>query len=160
MPSLDIVSEVEMHEVSNAVDQSKKEILNRFDFKGSNAKFEQDKNTITLCAKSDFFLEQMIIILKSKLCKRNVDISCLQVESPKIAVHEARQDVIVRQGIEQSIAKKIVKLIKETKIKVQASIQGEKIRVTGKKKDDLQAIMATLRDAETEIPLQFNNFHD
>ncbi|MGR3221141.1 MAG: YajQ family cyclic di-GMP-binding protein [Candidatus Anammoxibacter sp.] len=160
MPSLDIVSEVQMHEVVNAVDQSKKEILNRFDFKGSNAKFEQNKDIITLSAKSDFFLEQMVIILKSKLCKRNVDISCLKVETPKIAVHEARQDVIVQQGIEQALAKKIVKLIKETKIKVQAAIQGDKIRVTGKKRDDLQAIMASLRDADMEIPLQFNNFHD
>lgn len=160
MPSFDVVSEVKMHEVFNAVDQSKREIISRFDFKGANARFEQNDEIITLCAENDYLLKQMLVILKAKLCKRHVDIACLQVEAPKILVHEARQDVIVRQGLDQPLSKKIVKIIKDTKIKIQASIQGEKVRISGKKKDDLQEIMATLRDAKLEMPLQFNNFHD
>lgn len=160
MPSFDVISEVKMHEVVNAVDQSNRDISNRFDFKGANASFEQDGDIVTLCAKNDYFLKQMLDILKSKLCKRHVDIGCLQVNAPKILVHEARQDVVVRQGIDQDLAKKIVKMIKDTKLKVQASIQGEKVRVSGKKKDDLQETMAVLRDAKLEIPLQFDNFHD
>ena len=160
MPTFDVVSEVKMHEVSNAVDQAKKEIVNRFDFKGSNAEFELKDSLIIMKAKSDYLLEQMLTILKSKLCKRDIDIACLKVNDPKVLVHEARQEVTVQQGIEQDISKKIVKLIKDSKVKVQASIQGEKIRVTGKKKDDLQQVMSTLREAELDVPVQFNNFHD
>ena len=160
MPSFDVVSEVKMHEVFNAVDQSKKEIGNRFDFKGTNTKFEQTDDIITMCADNDYLLKQMLVILKSKLSKRDVDISCLEVNKPKVLVHEARQEIVVRQGIDQPLAKKIVKSIKDTKLKVQASIQGEKVRVSGKKKDDLQEIMNILRESKLELPLQFNNFLD
>lgn len=160
MPSFDVVSEVKMHEIANAVDQAKKDIVHRFDFKGSNARFEKNEDVITLFGKDDYQLKQMLEILRLKLAKRDVNVDCLKVDDPKIAVHEARQDVTVQQGIELLLAKKIVKMIKDTKLKVQTSIQGDKVRVTGKKKDDLQEVMALLKDAKLEMPLQFNNFTD
>lgn len=160
MPYFDVISEVKMHEVCNAVDQAKKEILSRFDFKGSEAKFEQEDNVIMLYAKNDFLVGQMRDILKAKLAKRDIDIKCLKEDLPKIAVNQTRQDITLSQGIEQLISKKIVKMIKDSKIKVQAAIQGEKIRITGKKKDDLQAVMTFLREAKLEIPVQFDNFCD
>ncbi len=160
MPSFDIVSELTMHEVNNAIDQANKEITNRFDFKGANAKFTIDDNVVSMVAKTDFFLEQMLIILKTKLSKRGIDITCLKLDEIKIAVNESKQLVTLRQGLEQLLAKKIVKMIKETKIKVQAAIQGEKIRITGKKRDDLQEIIAFLKEADIDMPLQFDNFKD
>ncbi len=162
MPYFDTVSELKMDEVYNAIDQANKEISTRFDFKGADAKFEfnEKDNAVSLLAKDDFFVKQMLEILKTKLLKRKIDIKCLEPGEIKMAVNQTRQDVTLRQGIDQLLSKKIVKMIKAEKIKVQAAIQGEKIRVTGKKKDDLQQTMSFLREADLELPLQFNNFHD
>lgn len=160
MPSFDIVSEVDMHEVSNAVDQANREVSTRFDFKGSDARFERGEAEITLHAKVDFQLKQMLDILNEKLAKRGVDIACLEVKEPEIALNHARQAVILRQGLDAPLAKDITKRIKEAKLKVQASIQGEKVRVTGKKRDDLQEVIAMLRKEKLALPLQYNNFRD
>ncbi len=160
MPSFDVVSEVDMHEVSNAVDQANREVTTRFDFKGSDSKYEQDEAVITLHSGSDFQLQQMRDILETKLTKRGVDIACLKVDEPEIAGQRARQSVTLRQGLEAPLAKQIVKLIKDSKLKVQASIQGEKVRINGKKRDDLQEAIALLRQADVDMPLQFDNFRD
>ena len=160
MPSFDVVSEVKMHEVTNAVDQAKREVSTRFDFKGTNAKFEQNEAVVTMRAESDFQLKQMLDILQAKLVKRGVDIACLQADKPEISLHEARQTVTLRQGLDAPLAKKIIKMIKDAKLKVQASVQGEKVRVVGKKKDDLQQVIGLLGEAELEMPLQFDNFRD
>ena len=160
MPSFDIVSKVDQQEVTNAVDQANRELKTRFDFQGSNARFELAKTSITFIAPSDFQLKQMDDILKSKLAKRNVDVRSLEYKKPEVNLSEARQLVEVKQGIDAEQAKKIVKLIKEANLKVQASIQGEQVRVTGKKRDDLQDVMAMLREAKLSLPLQFDNFRD
>lgn len=160
MPSFDVVSEVDMHEVTNAVDQANREVGTRFDFKGVDARFERKEDEVTLCAEVEFQLQQMLDILHAKLAKRGVDISCLEAKDPEIAGKQARQAVKLRQGIDQPLAKKIIKMIKDSKIKVQAQIQGDQVRVTGKKRDDLQEVMAMLRKAELELPLQFTNFRD
>lgn len=160
MPSFDIVSKVDSQEVTNAVDQANREVQNRFDFKGSNARFELAKEEITLIAPTDFQLKQMLDILYNKFAKRGLDIKALDVEKPAIALHEARQVVKVKQGIDQEFAKKITKLIKDQKLKVQTSIQGDQIRVTGKKRDDLQEVIGMLREANLELPLQYDNFRD
>lgn len=160
MPSFDVVSEVNLHEAANAVDQANREVGNRFDFKGSGAKYELKETTLTLFAQTEFQLKQMLDIVQTKLAKRGVDIACLKVDDPQIAGKEARQVVTLRQGIDQPLAKKIVQLIKDSKMKVQASIQGEQVRVTGKKKDDLQDAIALLRGNKLDLPLQFNNFRD
>lgn len=160
MPTFDVVSEVEMHEVTNGVDQSSREVGTRFDFKGTDAKFSLKENTITMTADSDFQLKQMLDILRTKLSKRGVDIDCLDVANPKPSGKGVSQEVTIRQGLETELSKKIVKLIKESKIKVQAAIQGDKVRVTGKKRDDLQEAIALLREANLGMPLQFNNFRD
>jgi len=160
MPSFDVVSEVDMHEVNNAVDQANREIGNRFDFKGTNARFELSDSVIVLHAKVDFQLKQMLDILNIKLAKRGVDVACLKVEEPEITGSSARQDAILRQGLDTELAKKMVKQIKGSKIKVQAAIQGQKIRVSGKKRDDLQSVIALLKEADIDLPLQFENFRD
>lgn len=160
MPSFDVVSEVDMHEVTNAVDQASREVANRFDFKGTDSRFEQDEAVVTLFSESEFQLKQMLDILENKLTKRGVDIACLKIDDPQLAGKQARQTVTLRQGLDTPLAKQIVKLIKDSKLKVQSAIQGEKVRVTGKKKDDLQEVMALLRQAELELPLQFDNFRD
>lgn len=160
MPSFDIVSEVNLHEAANAVDQANREVSTRFDFKGSGASYELGGDRITLLAQNDFQLKQMLDILQMKLSKRGVDIACLQIDEPQVSGQAARQIVTLRQGIDKEQAKKITKLIKDSKIKVQASIQGEKIRVSGKKRDDLQQIIQTLREAKLDLPLQFINFRD
>lgn len=160
MPSFDIVSEVDMHEVTNAVDQANREIKTRFDFKGSNARFEKSDNEITMKAEAEFQLQQMLDILQSKLNKRGVDILCLDVEDPELVGKEARQKAILRQGLDADLSRKVVKLIKDKKMKVQAAIQGEKVRVTGKKRDDLQEVISMLKEAKLGMPLQFNNFRD
>lgn len=160
MPSFDVVSEVNLHEVTNAVDQANREVSTRFDFKGTNAKYEQNDNVITMQAETDFQLKQMLDILRTKLAKRGVDITCLQTDNPEIAGKEARQKVTLRQGLDSVLTKKLVKLIKDSKIKVQASIQGEKIRVSGKKRDDLQQTIAILRETKLDMPLQYDNFRD
>lgn len=160
MPSFDVVSKVDNHEVTNAVDQVTREISTRFDFKGSNARIELAKNTITLIAPTDFQLKQIDEIMRNKLSKRQVDVRMLEYKDPEIKLNEARQLVNVKQGIEVEIAKKIVKFIKESGLKVQASIQGDQVRVTGKKRDDLQLAIQALKESKLEIPLQFENFRD
>ena len=160
MPSFDVVSEVDMHEVTNGIDQANREVSTRFDFKGTDAHFEQNEADITLHAQTDFQLKQMLDILQTKLAKRGVDITCLQIDEPEIAGKEARQKITLRQGLDAPLAKKIVKLVKDSRIKVQASIQGEKIRVSGKKRDDLQQVIAMLRGTKFDMPLQYENFRD
>ncbi|MEO5341726.1 MAG: YajQ family cyclic di-GMP-binding protein [Gammaproteobacteria bacterium SHHR-1] len=160
MPSFDVVSEADLQEVRNAVDQANREVSQRFDFKGSDARFEVKGTEINLRANDDFQLQQMMDILHAKLVKRGVDIAALEKKDPVVNLNDARQLVIVKQGIESDTAKKIVKEIKASKIKVQAQIQGEQVRVTGKKRDDLQQVIAFLREQEFGLPLQFNNFRD
>ena len=160
MPSFDIVSEVDQHEVSNSVDQSNREVSTRFDFKGSGAQYELKDAVITLVAENEFQLQQMRDILQPRLAKRGIDLLCIKVDPPQTAGRQARQTITLRQGIEAPLAKQIIKLIKDSKIKVQASIQGDQVRVTGKKRDDLQEAIALLRGSELEMPLQFTNFRD
>ena len=160
MPSFDVVSEYDAHEATNAVDQANREVSNRFDFKGTGSKYELEENVISLTTQSDFQLKQMLDILHQKLSKRGIDIGCLKEEEPEITGTEARQKVIMRQGIESALAKDLVKKIKSSKIKVQAAIQGEKLRVSGKKRDDLQAVIALLKEAGADVPLQYENFRD
>lgn len=160
MPSFDVVSKVDNHEVTNAIDQLTREINTRFDLKGTNARAELTKNTITLIASSDFQLKQIDEILRNKLAKRNVDIRSLDYKPADVKLSEAKQEVEVKQGLDTETAKKIVKSLKESGLKVQASIQGEQVRVTGKKRDDLQDAIAYLREAKLNLPLQFENFRD
>lgn len=160
MPSFDIVSEVNQHELTNAIDQTNREVSTRFDFKGTSAKVEREGNTITLHADNEFQLKQLADLLYAKMAKRGIDIACLQAEKPEVAGSHARQKILVRQGIDKELAKKITKLIKDSKLKVQAAIQGEQVRVSGKSKDDLQQVIALVRQAELELPLQFTNFRD
>lgn len=160
MPSFDIVSEVDHHEVANAVDQANREVATRFDFKGTDSKFEIDENRITLHTESEFQLEQMLDVLYGKLSRRGIDLEGVEAEEPEIGARTATRQVTIREGIDTDMAKKIVKLVKQSKLKVQASIQGDQVRVTGKKRDDLQAAMALLREAELGLPLQFKNFRD
>jgi cyclic-di-GMP-binding protein len=160
MPTFDIVSEVDSHELDNAIDQANREVDNRFDFKGSEAKFNLEDGAIHLEAQSKFQLEQMWIILTLKCSKRGIDVACLVPEEIQESLHRAKQVVTVKQGLAGDMAKKIVKMIKDTKAKVQAAIQGEKIRVTGKKRDDLQEVIAYLKQQPMDLPLQFDNFRD
>lgn len=160
MPSFDIVSEVDLHELSNAIDQTNREISTRFDFKGTDAKVDYSEESVTLQAETEFQLDQIITILHKKLAKRKVEISSLEAGQVEIQNLRARLPMTVKQGIDKDIAKKIVKAIKNTKLKVQASIQGEQVRVTGKKRDELQEIMALLREQDLGLPLQFINFRD
>ncbi|MFW1677932.1 YajQ family cyclic di-GMP-binding protein [Pontibacter sp. JAM-7] len=160
MPSFDIVSELDMHEVSNAVDQANREIQNRYDFKGIDARFEHSEGSVVIHAEVDFQLQQMLEVLRNKLTSRKIDIRCLDIKDAEKANMRARQEVLMKQGLDQPLCKKITKLIKDAKIKVQTQVQGEQVRVTGKKRDDLQQVMAMLREADLELPLQFNNFRD
>jgi uncharacterized protein YajQ (UPF0234 family) len=160
MPSFDIVSEVDLQEVRNAVDQASRVIDTRFDFKDVNARFEHNKNEIKLEAEQEFQLQQMLDILREKLAKRSVDVKALDVKDPQTSLNAARQQVLVQQGIESDVAKKIVKEIKNAKLKVQAQIQGDQVRVTGKKRDDLQKVIAMLKEKDYGLPLQFKNFRD
>ncbi|WP_456448888.1 YajQ family cyclic di-GMP-binding protein [Thiolapillus sp.] len=160
MPSFDIVSEVELQEVRNAVDQANRVIGTRFDFKGVDASFEHNENEINLKAEQEFQLQQMLDILREKLAKRGVDVKALDIKDPQTSLNAARQQVLVQQGIESDVAKKMVKEIKAAKLKVQAQIQGDQVRVTGKKRDDLQKVIALLREKDRGLPLQFKNFRD
>lgn len=160
MPSFDIVSEVDTHELTNAVDQANREIQTRFDFKGVDASFERDGDAINLAAPETFQLQQMVDMLRAKLVNRKIDPKAMDVQSAEKLGMQARQKVILRQGLDQALCKKINKLIKDSKIKVQTQVQGEKVRVTGKKRDDLQQVMALLRESDVELPLQYNNFRD
>jgi len=160
MPSFDTVSEVDAHELSNAIDQANREISNRYDFKGSDAKVAQEENNLRIEAQSEFQLDQVYDILVTKMSKRGIDVMCLERGKIDEANMRAKQQIMLQQGVDKDSARKMVKLIKDSKIKVQAAIQGEKLRVTGKKRDDLQKVMALLKDAELGLPLQFNNFRD
>lgn len=160
MPSFDVVSDFDAHEASNAVDQANREVMNRFDFKGTGSKFELDGQTIMLTSQSDFQLKQMLDILRLKLSKRGIDIACMQEEDPEITGNTARQKVILRRGIEALLARELVKKIKGSKLKVQAAIQGDKLRVSGKKRDDLQSVIALLKNEDVGLPLQYENFRD
>jgi uncharacterized protein YajQ (UPF0234 family) len=160
MPSFDAVSELNAHEVTNAIDQANRELSQRFDFKDTGARFELAELTVTLHAQVDFQLKQMLEILKVRLSKRGIDLACLEVKEPLTNLAAARQEVLLRHGIDQDSGRKITRLIKDSTLKVQASLQGDKVRIVGKKRDDLQAAMALLRGAKLEVPLQFNNFRD
>jgi uncharacterized protein YajQ (UPF0234 family) len=160
MPSFDVVSEVDLQEVRNAVDQANREIGTRFDFKGVQAGFELSGAGITLSAEQEFQLQQMMDILRQKLVKRKVDIASMQVNDPVISLSAARQEVGIKQGIDADTAKRMVKALKASKIKVQAQIQGEQVRVSGKKRDDLQQAIGHLRDVDWGLPLDFTNFRD
>lgn len=160
MPSFDIVSEIDMHEVTNAVDQAKRELGNRWDFKNVEADIELDDQTITISAEQEFQLEQLMDMLRMAFAKRNIDTRAIDDDGESKAGKLVKKHLKLRQGIEADQGKKIVKMIKDAKMKVQASIQGDKVRVTGKKRDDLQEVIAMLRDSDLELPLQFNNFRD
>ena len=160
MPSFDIVSEVDTHELTNAVDQANRELDTRFDFKGVEAKFVRDEDSIAMSAPSEFQLQQMTDILRARLVARKIDARCLEFGDVETNLAGARQKVAVKQGIERELAKKIQASIKDAKLKVDTQINGDKLRVSGKKRDDLQAARALLRAAEFERPLQFDNFRD
>jgi hypothetical protein len=160
MPSFDVVSDFDAHEAANAVDQANREVNTRFDFKGTGSKFELEGQAITLTSQSEFQLQQMMDILRQKLAKRGVDIGCLDEQQPEITGSAARQTVILRRGIDTDLARKLVKIVKSSKIKVQAAIQGDKLRISGKKRDDLQATIRLLKDTDVDLPLQYENFRD
>ena len=160
MPSFDIVSEVDTHELTNAVDQASRELTTRFDFKGVEAKFVLEGSVVSQSAPSDFQLKQMGDILKQRLAARGIDFRCLEFGEVETNLAGARQKITVKQGIEQKLAKQIAAKIKDAKLKVDSQINGDKLRVTGKKRDDLQDAIALLRKAEFEVPLQFDNFRD
>jgi len=160
MPSFDVVSEVDLQEVRNAVDQASRELSTRFDFRGIDAGFELAEETIKLHAQEEFQLEQMIDILKDKLIRRNVDVRVLDPGKVEASGKQKRQQFALKKGIDRDNGKLIVKLIKDAKLKVQTQIQGDQVRVTGKKRDDLQEAIALLRKSEIEIPLDYTNFRD
>ena len=160
MPSFDIESKVDLHELTNAIDQSNRVIANRYDFKEANASFEFANEVVKLNANEAFQIDQMIPILKENLAKRGIDLKALKLGEKNISNSIASLDAEINQGINQDIAREIVKIIKSSKIKVQSSIQGDSLRVTGKKRDELQEIITLLKSKEIEIPLQFGNFRD
>jgi hypothetical protein len=160
MPSFDVVSKIDMQELTNAVDQSNREITNRFDFKGTDSRVERVEERLTLIAPAKFQVNQVKDILETRLAKRGIDVRCLKYGELQENVNEAKLETVVRQGIDAELARRIVKLVKDSKLKVQAQIQGDQVRVTGKKKDDLQQVIALLRGQKLDLPLQFTNFRD
>ncbi|HXQ63663.1 MAG TPA: YajQ family cyclic di-GMP-binding protein [Steroidobacteraceae bacterium] len=160
MPSFDVVSELNHHELGNAVDQANRELDSRFDFRGTDAKFTLDNTELTLDAPADFQLRQMLEIVRLKLTKRGIDLVCLEIKDPEVNLARARQTVLLREGIDAETGRKLQRAVKDSKLKVQAAIQGDKLRVTGKSRDELQAVMALLRQQKVDVPLQFNNFRD
>ncbi len=160
MPSFDTVSELNAHEVANALDQANRELAQRFDFKDTGARFDLKEFTVTLHAQVDFQLKQMLEILKLRLSKRGIDLVCLDIKEPQTNLSAAQQEVILKHGIDQETGKKITRLVKDSRLKVQASLQGDKVRITGKQRDDLQQAMSLLRGAKLDVALQFNNFRD
>ena len=160
MPSFDVVSEVDFHEVTNAVDQANREIKTRFDFRGVDAKFERKEDVVRITAEADIQLDQMIDILRAKLVKRSIDPRVMDIGDQEHVGKLLHKNIKIQEGIESLLAKKVVKMIKDKKMKVQAAIQGEKVRVTGKKRDDLQQVMSMLKEEEIDTPLQYNNFRD
>ena len=162
MPSFDAVSELDSHELTNAVDQANRELAQRFDFKDTGATFElkEKELTVQLKAPAEFQLKQMMDVLTLRLGKRGIDVRCMEKKDPVTNLAEARQDVLLRHGVDADTGKKLQRIVKDSKLKVQAQIQGDKLRVTGKSRDDLQAAIALLKKAELDRPLQFNNFRD
>jgi hypothetical protein len=160
MPSFDVVSDFDAHEASNAVDQANREVNTRFDFKGTGSKFALDGQVISLTTQTDFQLKQMLDILRQKLAKRSIDIACIKEDEPEFSGSEARQKITLRKGIDTPLARDLVKKIKATKIKVQTAIQGDQLRVSGKKRDDLQSVISLLKEADVDLPLQYENFRD
>jgi cyclic-di-GMP-binding protein len=160
MPSFDVVSELNSHEVANAIDQANRELSQRFDFKDTGARFELNEFTVTLHAQVDFQLKQMLEILKLRLSKRGIDLQCLDIKEPQTTLSAAHQEVVLKHGIDAEQGRKIARLVKDWKLKVQASLQGDKVRISGKQRDDLQAAMTLLRSAKLQVALQFNNFRD
>ncbi|HEY9459714.1 MAG TPA: YajQ family cyclic di-GMP-binding protein [Paralcaligenes sp.] len=160
MPSFDVVSQVDKHELVNAVDQAERELANRFDFKGVDARFELEDFVVNQSAPSVFQLDQMLDILRGRLSARGIDVRCIELAEPLQNVSGARRKITIKQGIEQAVSKKLIAAMKEAKLKVQAQINGDKLRVSGKKRDDLQAAIALLRKTDVDLPLQFENFRD
>ncbi len=161
MPSFDVVSEVDHHELTNAIDQTNREISQRYDLKTTSARVEkEDDNTLRLTADSEFHAGQVMDILLQKLAKRGIDVGCVEAGEVTPSGKTVYQIITIREGLDQSTAKKMIKLIKDSKLKVQAQVQGDKIRVQGKKRDDLQSVIALLKGAELGLPLQFQNFRD
>ncbi len=160
MPSFDVVSELDQHEIANALDQTRREIESRFDFRGVPAKVLQEKNEVTLESTSEFQVRQMLDIVRLKIAKRGIDLVCLDVKDAEVDLSKTRQKILLKEGIDADAARVIQKAIKDSKIKVQSSVQGGKVRVTGKSRDDLQAVIALLRQTKVEVALQFNNFRD
>ena len=160
MPSFDVVSDFDAHEAANAVDQANREVTTRFDFKGTGSRYSLEGNVVSMVSQSDFQLQQMLDILRQKVSKRGIDVGCMKEEEPVTTGSEARQNVILRQGIESELARRLVKQVKGSKLKVQVAIQGDKLRVTGKKRDDLQSVIALLKDTDADLPLQYENFRD
>jgi cyclic-di-GMP-binding protein len=160
MPSFDVVSEIDTHELTNAVDQAIRELSQRFDFRGTDATFELEETTVTLIAPAEFQLKQMLEILRLRIAKRGIDVACLEVKEPEVNLARAKQLAILRHGIDADAGRKVVRLLKDSKLKVQPQIQGDKVRVAAKKRDDLQEAIAFLRKADVGLPLQFNNFRD
>lgn len=160
MPSFDAVSKVDLHELTNAVDQARREVDKRYDLRGTGARFELEGFVITQFAASEYQLQQLLDILRLRLAARGIDLRCLTLGEVEVNLAEARRRITVRQGIEQSVAKKLVGRLRESKLKVEAQINGDRLRVSGKKRDELQAAIALLRKGDVEIPLQFENFRD
>jgi uncharacterized protein YajQ (UPF0234 family) len=160
MPSFDIVSEIDLHDLTNAVDQARRVVDTRFDFKGIDAKFERDDKDVVIIADADFQVEQMLDILRGTLIKSKIDPKCIDPGAMEQSGKLTKQRITLRSGLEKELTKKIVKIIKEAKTKVQATIQGDQVRVTGKKRDDLQEVIALLREQNIDMPLQFVNFRD
>ena len=160
MPSFDVVSDFDAHEAANAVDQANREVNTRFDFKGTGSKYELDEQVIALTSQSEFQLQQMMDILRQKLAKRGIDIACLDEQEPELTGSTARQNVILRRGIESDLARKLVKTVQHSKLTVQAAIQGDKLRISGQKRDDLQATIRLLKETDDDLPLQYENLRD
>ena len=160
MPSFDVVSEVDQHQLSNAVDQAGRIVTNRFDFKGVQASFEREERTVVITAEAEFQISQMEDMLRAALIKCEIDPGAMDCSAPVTTGKQVKQTVVLRHGLDSALCKTIVKQIKDAKMKVQAQIQGDQVRVTGKKRDDLQQAMALLRAADIDVPLQFTNFRD
>jgi uncharacterized protein YajQ (UPF0234 family) len=160
MPSFDVVSEINKHELSNAVDQANRELATRFDFKGTDARYELEEFVVTQTAPSPFQLKQMLDILRGRLTARGIDPRCIDAAEPLTNLGGARQKITLKHGIEQAVSKKLIAALKESKLKVESQINGEKLRITGKKRDDLQAAIAVLRKLDVGLPLQYENFRE
>ena len=160
MPSFDVVSEVDMHEVTNAVDQASREVGNRFDFKGSDSNFTREAQDVIITSESDFQVRQMLDVLQTKMSRRGIDIACLELGEVEEVGRKARMRVTVRVGLDSDLARRIVKEIKNKKMKVQAAVQGGQVRISGKKRDDLQQVIAALRELDVDMPLQYINMRD